>query len=123
MICKRQEKHPSVNLKVANNIRKLVSRGYITEGVILTLISFFFVPKRTDNIRIVFYATVSQLNDYLWDKKSMLPSMGSVFIMVGLKAHMVDLDVGEFFSNFQLSLVLAKYCGVDLGYYMGRKTD
>ena len=32
---------------------------------------------------------------------------------------MVDLDVGEMFYKFQLSSVLAKYCGVDLGSYMG----
>ena len=53
----------------------------------------------------------------------MLPPMGSLLIVLGPETHMVDLDVEGFFYNFRLSSVLAKYCGVDLGYYMGRKTD
>ena len=42
-------------------------------------------------------------------------------MLVGPQTHMVDLDVGDMFYNFQLSLVLAKYCGVDLGSYLGHK--
>ena len=41
--------------------------------------------------------------------------------MVGPKTHMVDLDVGEMFYNFRLSLLLENYCEVDLGFYMGYK--
>ena len=37
--------------------------------------------------------------------------------------HMVYLDVGEMFYNFQLSSVLANYCGVDLGFYLEYKKD
>ena len=48
----------------------------------------------------------------------MLLSMGSLIMMVGPYTYMVDLDVGEMFYNFRLSLVLAKYCGVDFGYYL-----
>ena len=36
---------------------------------------------------------------------------------------MVDLDVREMFYNFRLSLVLAKYWGVNLGSYLGHKKD
>ena len=38
-------------------------------------------------------------------------------MMVGHETQMVDLDVGDIFYNFKLSLVLTKYCGVDLGPY------
>ena len=48
----------------------------------------------------VFDATVSGLNDYLRDTKFMLPSMGSLIIMVGPDKHMVNIDVGEMFYNF-----------------------
>ena len=48
----------------------------------------------------VFDATVSGLNDYLWDTNFMLPSMGSLIIMVGPDKHMVNIDVGEMFYNF-----------------------
>ena len=94
---------------------KLVTRVYITEGVILALTSFFSVPKGTDDICMAFDETVSGLNNSIWAPKFMLPSMGSLLIMVGLDMQMVDLDVGEIFYNFLLSSVLAKYCGVDLG--------
>ena len=117
----RRDKYPYISLNVANKMRKLVARGYTTEGVILTLTSLFYVPKVTYDIRMVFYATVSGLNDYLWDPKSMLTSMGSLIMMVGPEMHMVDLDAGEFFYIFRLSLVLTKYCGVDFGPYMGHK--
>ena len=44
----------------------------------------------------VFEATVSGFNGSLWYPKFMLPSMGSLLMMVGPKTHMVDLDVGGF---------------------------
>ena len=43
--------------------------------------------------------------------------------MVRMKMHMVNLDVGEMFYNFWLSLVLVKYCKVDLGSYLGHNED
>ena len=97
MIPKRLDNNPSVRLKVANNMRKLVSRGYITEGFIIALTSFFSVPMGTDDIRMVFDATVSRLKNSLWAPNFMLPSMGSLLMMVGLETHMVDLDVGGVF--------------------------
>ena len=53
----------------------------------------------------------------------MLPSMGNLLMMVVTETHMVDIDVGEMFYNFLLSSVLAKYCRVDLGSYLGHKKD
>ena len=53
----------------------------------------------------------------------MLPSIVIFLMMVGLYRYMIDLDVGEMFYNFQLSLILANYCGLGLGYYMGHKKD
>ena len=75
-------------------MRKLVSKGCILEGVIIALTSLFSVPKVIEDKCMVFDATVSELNNYLWDPNFMLPSMGSFLIMVGPKTPMVDLDVG-----------------------------
>ena len=85
--------------------------------------SFFSVPKGTYDIRMVFDTTFSGFNNYLLDPNFMLPSMGSLIMMVGLKTHMVDIDVGEMFYNIRLYLVLENYCVVDLGYYMGHTKD
>ena len=100
---------------------KLVARGYITEGVILAFTSFFSFPKSTEYIRMVFDNTVSGLKDSLWAKNFMLTAMGRLIIMVGPNMYMVDLDVGEMFYNFRLSLILENYCGVGLVSYMGHK--
>ena len=61
---------------------KLVARIYITKGVIISLTSFFYVPKVTDDIIILFDATVSGLNDYMWYPNFMLKSMGSLLVIV-----------------------------------------
>ena len=63
----RREKYTYVSLKASNKIIKLVSRGYIMGWVILKIILFFYVPKVTQDICMFFDATVSILNDYLWD--------------------------------------------------------
>ena len=108
-------------IKVDNKKSNMVARGYIMEGVILTLRSFLSVPKGTYDICMVFNDTVSGLSNSLWATKSMFPSMGRFIMMVGPKTHMVNLAVGVTFYSFKISLVLTKYCGVDLGYYLGRK--
>ena len=53
------------------------------------------------------------------ESKLHVDTMGSFLMMVGPETHMVNLDVGGKFYNFRLSLVLDKYCGMDLGSYMG----
>ena len=83
---------------------KLVARGYTTEGVILELTSLFYVPKVTDDIRMVFDETMSGLNDYLWYPNFMFLSMVSLLIMMGPEMHMVDLDVGGVFITFEFHL-------------------
>ena len=119
----RRVNHPSISLKVSYKMRKLVARGYIKEGVILALTSFFSVPKRTYYNHMVFDATVSGRNDCLWDPNFMLTSMVGFLMMVVPEMHMFDRDVGGMFYNFRLSSVLAKFCGVDLGSYLGHKKD
>ena len=50
-------------MKVDNKMSKLFARGYITEGVILILTSFFYVPKGTGDIFMVFNAALSGLKN------------------------------------------------------------
>ena len=65
-----------------------------------------FYANGTQDIHMVSNASVSRLNDFLWDPNFMLLSMRSLLMMVGPKTHMVDLDVGKMFYNFRLSLVM-----------------
>ena len=92
-----QEKDLSIRLKVANKKSNMVFRGYITEGVILALAYFFYMPKETEDICIVCDTNVSGINDSLWDPKCMLPSMRSLLMMVVPEMYMVNLDDGEMF--------------------------
>ena len=119
----RLKNYSYIILRVANTKRKLVTRGYITKGVIPVLISFFYVFKGKNYIRMVFHATVSGLNDSLWDTNFILPSMGSLLMMVVRKTHVVNLYVWEIFYNFRISSVLTNYFKVNLGSYMGHKKD
>ena len=77
----------------------------------------------TDDVHMVFGATLSGLNNPLWDPNFTLPSIGILIMMVGPEMHMVNPDVGEIFYNFRISLVLEKYCVVDLGSYLGHEKD
>ena len=117
-----RENH-SVSLKVDKKMIKLISRGYITEGGIIALTSLSSVPRVTYDICMVFDTTLRRLNNFLWDPKFMLLSMGSLLMIVGTETIMVDLDVGEMFYNFQVFSALANYCRVDMGSYMGHKKD
>ena len=123
MRTQKKEKDPYVKLKADINMNKLVARRCIMEGVIFALTPFFSVPKGTEDIHMVFNATISGLNNYLWYPKFMLPSTGTFLMTVDPKTHMIDLDVGEMFYNFFLSPVLENYCEVDLGSYMGHTKD
>ena len=64
-------------------MKKMVARGCIMEEMILSLTSFFYMPKVKDDILMVFDATISGLNDSLWDPNFMLLSMVILLIMVG----------------------------------------
>ena len=97
---KRGDKCPSVSLKVANKMRKLFSRIYITEGVILVLTSFFSVPKVTYDVRMVFISNMIILNNSMWDPNFMLSSIGSFLMMVGPEKHMFNLYFREMFYDF-----------------------
>ena len=79
----RRDNDYSVSLKVDNKTSKLVARGYISEGVILALTSLFYVPKGKYDIRMVFDATVSGLNNYLWAKKPHVTVNGQFAYYVG----------------------------------------
>ena len=87
-------------------MKTFFTKGYIPEGVILTLAFLFYVPKGSYDICLVFDATTSRLNCYLWDPNFIFTLMGSFLMMVGTETDMVDLDVGEMFYSFLLSLVL-----------------
>ena len=59
---KTREEHALIQRK----LKKVRDRGYVAEGPIDSLTSFFAVPKGTDDIRMVYDGTKSGLNDAIW---------------------------------------------------------
>ena len=51
---------------IKNNLDKVQSRHYIAGGTVLSLTSFFYVPKGKVYIKLVYDITSLVLNDALW---------------------------------------------------------
>ena len=48
--------------------------------------------------------------------------MGNLIMMVVPKTHMVDLDDRKYYK-FRISLLLANYCVLDIGYYLNQRKN
>ena len=96
-------------------ISKVRARGYICACVgIISLLSFFSVPKGDSDIRMVYDGTKSGLNDVLYAPWFLLPTVDTMLRTVDVGYWGADNDYGEMFLNFWLHPTLRPYCGVDL---------
>jgi hypothetical protein len=108
---------PEVKRQVAGKLGHARERGYIGPGRVRSLTSFFSVPKGLDDIRMVYDASKSGLNDAIWVPRFPLPTIATHLRAVECGTYMADLDVGEMFLNFMLHEQLQEVCGVDLTHY------
>ena len=67
-----------------------------------------------ENIRMVYDATSSGLNDAVWAPWFPMPTVESHLRAVEGRTFMSDCDVGEMFLNFMLEPRLRPHAGVDL---------
>jgi hypothetical protein len=109
----RDVKDPKVKKKVIDKLQKVQMRRYVADGYVVSLTSFFDVPKGDDDIRIVYDGSVSGLNDALWVPRFALSTSNTHLRAVEEGTYMGDLDVGECFLNFMLHPTLRPYAGVD----------
>jgi hypothetical protein len=112
-------KSPEMVKRMREKIDKVRQRRYIAPGFVASLTSFFAVPKGADDIRMVYDASVSGLNDSIWVPRFPLPTIKTHLRAVEEGTYMADLDVGEMFLNFVLHSDLRALCGVDLTLYGG----
>jgi len=77
---------------------KFVKRGYISQGSVTSLISYFSVPKEESDIRLVFDGTKSGLKSKLWAPsfclpfiESLLPMLEHHFYTLGNKVLLLDV--------------------------------
>jgi hypothetical protein len=104
---------------MATKLEAVRAKGYIAEGDVRSLTSYFAVPKGSDDIRMVYDATASGLNDALWAPNFWLPSAEGLVEAMEVMSWMGDLDMGEQFLNFLLHPDLQQYCGIDLRPFAG----
>ena len=77
-------------------------KRYIDSGQVDSVTSFFSVPKEEEDIRMVYNATSSGLNDAVWCPWFALPTVKTNLRAVEDGTFMADCDVGEMFLNVLL---------------------
>ena len=110
----RSEPDEGIRQQILQKIQKVIQKGYIAKGEVISLTSYFAVPKGTDDVRLVYDATASGLNACLWAPNFWLPSADSLVDAMSEDSWMGDLDMGEQFLNFPMHPSLQVYCGIDL---------
>ena len=101
---------------VQSKVADVRAKGYIGKGEdkVVSVTSFFDVPKGTDDIRMVYNATSSGLNGAVWAPWFSLPTVDSHLQAVDPGTFMGDCDISEMFLNFMLDKAIRPYAGVDL---------
>jgi hypothetical protein len=107
-------KDPATTQKVVDKLLNAREKGYISMGVVKSLIFCFDVPKGLDDIRMVYDGTKSGLNAALWAPWFPLPTADSLLRSVEPGTYMSDNNVGEIVLNFVLHSSVQERCGVDL---------
>lgn len=110
-------------IMVWKKLSKVRKRRYIDTGEVVTLMHYFYVPKGTDDIRMVYNGTASGVNDCLFAPHFSLPTISHVARALAPNYYQADLDVGEMFLNFMLGKALRPYSGVDVSHVKTRKSD
>jgi hypothetical protein len=107
--------------QVKQKLAKVRARNYIKKrGPVLSLTGYFDVPKTLFDIRMVYDASKCKLNEAVWAPNFFMLSPDSLFNSLDSGAYMADIDLGEFFLNFPLDIVIWPYAGVDLTPYFGK---
>ena len=111
----RLNSDPEVVAKEKDKINKVRSRGYIKAiALVLSLTSYFSVDKGGCDIRMVYDASKSGLNDVLFAPWFALSTVNSMLRSMTPNTWSADNDFGEMFLNFWLHEDLQQYTGVDL---------
>ena len=99
---------------VQDKLMDVREKGYIAKGEVISVTSLFDVPKGDNDIRLVYDATKSGLNEACWAPWFSLQTCESHLRSVDPGTYMGDADLGEMFLNFPLDKHIRKYAGVDL---------
>ena len=93
---------------------KIILRGYVSTGPVVSLTGSFPVPKGDNDIRMVYDATKCGLNSALWAPNFFLPTIDTTLWHADECSWFGDIDLGEQFLNFSLHHSLRQYAGIDV---------
>ena len=110
----RKEPDSALRDQIRLKLENVVSKGYIGKGQVVSLTSYFAVPKGTSDVRMVYDSMRSGLNSAIWVPTFSLPTIDTLTDMLDSTLWMSDLDMGEQFVNFPLDPALQPYCGIDV---------
>jgi hypothetical protein len=119
----RRESDVGMAKNITEKLENVAQKGYIQPGQVLSLTKYFAVPKGDQDIRMVYDATISGLNDALWVPTFTLPGTDELVERMDQDSWMGDLDMGEQFLNFPLHPSLQCYCGIDVRPYLSEKRN
>lgn len=106
--------------QLRDKLWRVRERGYIQPGPVVSLTNVFAVPKVQDeagntlDIRPVYDATKSGLNDAVWCPSFWMQTTETLSQMLDFDSWLGDIDLGEMFLNFPLDARIRPYAGVDL---------
>jgi hypothetical protein len=112
-----QFRDPAVKAEMHKKVMKVKKWRYLlgtTLENLKSIIKYFAVPKGDSDVRIVYDAAASGLNDCVWSPSFWLPTIGSLIRALDVDSWMADRDIGDMFLNFELHHSARPFCGVDL---------
>ena len=109
----RWPQDPAEKEQLKEKIRKVIQREYIRTGFALSLTGFFAVAKGDGDIRVVYDASKSGLNEAIWAPNFPMPTASTVLQAVDHNSFFGDIDLGEMFLNYMLDPQLRPYAGID----------
>jgi hypothetical protein len=112
------DKDPETAQKIKSKLENVALKGYIRPGTIKSLTRYFAVPKGDTDVRMVYDASVSGLNDCLWVPSFVLPDTEALINLMDTTSWMGDLDMGEQCLNFPMHPGLQVFCGMDVRPYL-----
>jgi hypothetical protein len=113
--------------QLRDKLWRVRERGYVNPGPVVSLTNVFAVPKVRDeagnvlDVRPVYDATKSGLNDAVWAPSFWLPTVDTLLRMVDFDSWLGDIDFGEMFLNFPLDSRIRPYAGVDITGFCSEK--
>jgi len=110
-----------VKAAMKRKLEKVLGRGYLVKGYVLSLTNYFAVPKGENDIRMVYDGTMSGLNEAVWAPNFFMPSVDSVLMFCDADSWFSDMDLGEMFLNYFMDEKIRPYSGVDLSEINGNK--